>query len=89
MLMPVVVIAGDLGDVIACIQRSMEFVVFRFEFVGNEMPDTPNARQRPDNREKRRPAPSKAPPSRRCERAARDLARSSLSPSTCRLWLHR
>ena len=50
MQVPVIVIAGYLGDVAACIQRSMEFVVFRLKLVGNEMPDTPNARQGPDDR---------------------------------------
>ena len=49
MLVLMVVIAGNPGDAIARILRNMEFVVSRLQRVTDEMPDTPNARQEPDD----------------------------------------
>ncbi len=49
MLVLMVVIAGKSGGAIARILRDMELVVSRLQCVIYEMPDTPNARQEPDD----------------------------------------
>ncbi len=49
MLMVMIVVAGNPGDAIVRILRNMELVVSRLQCVTDEMPDTPNARQDPDD----------------------------------------